>query len=74
MNILAFGYGIQADPNVHNGKIIELKESKFYAGPISDTKTNGAGFIDIVKIGAPPPKEHLWRSLFLKKPVSILET
>jgi len=74
VNILAFGYGAQADPSVHNGKIIELKESKFYAGPISDANTNGTGFIDIVKIGAPPPKEHLWRSLFLKKPVSILET
>ena len=28
--------------------------------------------IDIVKTSTPPPKEHLWRSLFKRKPVSSL--
>jgi len=74
VNILAFGYGNKANANKQNDKIIELTDSKFYAGPISDAKSNGTGFIDIVKIGAPPPKERLWKSLFLKKPCAILKT
>ncbi|MCL1889089.1 MAG: hypothetical protein FWF99_01100 [Desulfovibrionaceae bacterium] len=66
VNILAFGYG-KIDGLYSN--IIELKESKFYSGPI-DSTNNGheSGFVDIIKIGAPPPKEMLWRSLFLKSP------
>ena len=66
VNILAFGYGKVDDLY---SDIIELKESKFYSGPI-DSAINGhrGGFVDIIKIGAPPPKEMLWRSLFLKPP------
>jgi len=74
VNILAFGYGIKADPAQQKSKIIELTDSKFYAGPISATQTNNAGFIDIVKIGSLPPKEKLWKALFLKKPIAILKT
>jgi hypothetical protein len=65
VNILAFSYG-----NIGGlySNIIELKESKFYSGPI-DSTSNGleSGFVDIIKIGVPPPKEMLWRSLFLKR-------
>ena len=43
----------------------------FYAGPISSHEVQG-GFIDIVKIGATPPKKHHWRALFKKKPVAPL--
>jgi len=57
------------DRKILASDIIELKESKFYSGPI-DSAINGhrGGFVDIIKIGAPPPKEMLWRSLFLKPP------
>ena len=74
VNILAFGYGTKADSRTHQQQIIELTDSKFYSGPISDTKSKSPGFIDIVKIGAPPPKEKLWKSLFLKKPCATLRT
>ena len=74
VNILAFGYGDKADSKNHQDQIIELTDSKFYSGPISSTKSNGVGFIDIVKIGAPPPKARLWRSLFLKRPSAVLKT
>jgi|GEM_PF-981744 len=30
------------------------------------------GFVDIVKMGAAPGKEHLWRALFKKKPCGSL--
>ncbi len=74
VNILAFGYGIKSDPTKQKEQIIELTDSKFYAGLISNAQTNNAGFIDIVKIGAPPPKEKLWKALFLKKSVTMLKT
>lgn len=74
VNILAFGYGAKADTKTHKQQIIELTDSKFYSGPISDTKSKSPGFIDIVKIGAPPPKEKLWKSLFMKKPSVTLKT
>lgn len=71
VNILAFGYGNKINTRTVNDEIILLEDSNFYAGPINvDTDKNGeqGGFVEIVKIGAPPPKNHLWRSLFLKKP------
>lgn len=67
VNILAFGYG-KLNPVQ---PITPLKNSKFYAGPITNAPQQ-SGFVDIVKIGAPPPKEYLWRSLFKKKHVSSL--
>lgn len=66
VNILAFGYGDidrrKAEP------IIKLEDSTFYAGPITEDtgKNPPKGFVEIVKISAPPGKEHLWRSLFKK--------
>lgn len=74
VNILAFGYGNKSEPKNQKEQIIELADSKFYSGPISNAKTNDTGFIDIVKIGAPPPKDRLWKSLFLKKPSATLRT
>lgn len=67
VNILAFGYGeVDEKPPV---PIIELRDSTFYAGPITENADHSVskGFVEIVKIGAPPEKEHLWRSLFKKK-------
>jgi hypothetical protein len=68
VNILAFGYGeVDAEPT---SPIIELSDSIFYAGPITENADNSIskGFVEIVKIGAPPEKEYLWRSLFKKAP------
>ena len=72
VNILSFGYGEKSIPENIDGTIVELAESKFYAGPISSAKDKDAGFLDIVKIGAAPPKETLLRSLFLKKPIATI--
>jgi hypothetical protein len=72
VNILAFGYGDidrkDAEP------ITKLEDSTFYAGPITEDSREGQtkGFVEIVKIGAPPDKEHLWRSLFKKAPCGNL--
>ena len=68
VNILAFGYGKSPVPNEKSG-VIHLSDSNFFAGPISKS-VNGqkdGGFVDIIKVGAAPPKEFLWRSLFQKK-------
>lgn len=71
VNILAFGYGDKVSDD--NDSIIELTNSSLYAGPI--TKSGDAfasdGFIDIVKIGAPPPKTQIWKSLLNKAPVGV---
>lgn len=70
VNILAFGYGKSLDPKSRTRAIIDLPEKKFYSGPISPNSSEAGtkrGFVDIVKLGAPPPKDHLWKSLFLKK-------
>ncbi len=67
VNILAFGYGALNPPK----PIALFKNASFYSGPISKTKGEG-GFVDIVKIGAPPPKNHLWRTLFSKPPTGRL--
>lgn len=68
VNILAFGYGELEKEST--SPIIELSDFTFYAGPITDNPDDltSKGFIEIVKIGAPPEKEHLWRSLFKKAP------
>lgn len=68
VNILAFGYGNVDGSDVEH--IIRLKDSKFYSGPIAESsgKYQVKGFVEIVKIGAPPDKKYLWRSLFKKSP------
>jgi len=70
VNILAFGYG---DKTHADDSIIELENSGLFAGPI--TKSGDAfandGFIDIVKIGAPPPIAQIWKSLFNKASIVV---
>jgi hypothetical protein len=69
VNILAFGYGSKINDKPIIDEIITLDDSNFYAGPImtgTTKNTERGGFVEIVKIGAEPPKEYLWRSLFLK--------
>jgi len=74
VNILSFGYGNDPEPEADSG-IVPLCESQLYAGPVSSTKEPGksGGFMDIITIGAPPPKDYLWRSLFLKPPCGSLK-
>ncbi len=65
VNILALGYG----EDFFNEEVFSLQQAQFYSGPIvrgTSTTEKPGGFVDIVKIGTPPPKEYLWRSLFLK--------
>jgi len=72
VNMLAFGYGNidEREPE----PISSLKDSTFYSGPITESTGDkqGGGFADIIKIGAPPEKKHLWRSLFKKPPCGTL--
>jgi hypothetical protein len=72
VNILAFGYG-DID-NKDAPPIATLKDCTFYSGPIMENPGEGRakGFVEIVKIGAPPTKDQLWRSLFNKGPCGIL--
>ena len=71
VNILSFGYGakINTDDNV----IIDLDKADLFSGPITNSGNSFSreGFIDIVKIGAPPPKEQIWKSLLNKAPVGV---
>jgi hypothetical protein len=69
VNILSIGYGNTPRPDENTG-VIELSEANLYSGPISENTTPGErnGFLDIITIGAPPPKEVLWKSLFKKHP------
>lgn len=72
VNILAFGYG---DIDARDSEPIStLENSTFYAGLVTENTSNGqaGGFVEIVKIGAPPVKDHLWRSLFKKTPCGCL--
>jgi hypothetical protein len=71
VNILSFGYGDEIEKSANS--LIELRDSKLYAGPISKSGPADAhdGFVDIVKIGAPPPKEQIWKSLLNKTPVCV---
>jgi hypothetical protein len=69
VNILAVSYG-----DAIKGKtagVIELKETQLFSGAISSSghAEKSEGFIDIVKVGAPPPKTYIWKSLFNKKPL-----
>lgn len=70
VNILSFGYG-DLDGKRSVKKVVPLQKADFYSGPITtkSAKTDErGGFVEIIKIGAPPPIEHLWRALFLKQP------
>ena len=66
VNILSFGYGGKPSPDRRSGTI-PLRDASFHAGPISKGPDDDGGFVDIVKLGAPPPKEQLWKSLYQKK-------
>ena len=69
VNILAFGYGHDSQADETSGTV-PLAESEFFAGPITQDTDNedSGGFVDIIKIGAIPPKERLWKALFQKAP------
>jgi hypothetical protein len=71
VNILSFGYGDKISANNHS--LIELENGQLFADTI--TKSGNAfaheGFIDIVKIGASPPKEQIWKSLLNKAPIGV---
>ena len=71
VNILSFGYG----DNISNGQeaLLELKDAKLFSGPITQggSPKSQVGFVDIVKIGVPPPKSQIWKSLFSKAPVCV---
>jgi len=71
VNILAFGYGDAIEKKDKN--LISLKQSNLFAGPIqkNDKMHKLDGFVDIIKIGAPPPKEQIWKSLIGKSPLGI---
>ncbi len=74
INILALGYG-NFDVAADESGIIEIKDAKFFSGPIAENRhgeKEPGGFVDIIKIGAAPPKQHLWRSLLLKAPAGHL--
>ncbi len=75
VNLLSFGYGDSPKPNSISG-VIQLKDPCFYSGPIETTTEDhggkGSGFVDIVKAGTMPPKEQLWRSLFLKSSCGVI--
>jgi hypothetical protein len=69
VNILAVSYG----GNIKNktDKPIELSDTQLFSGSISGGAANNEvkGFIDIIKIGAPPPKIQIWKSLLNKNPL-----
>jgi hypothetical protein len=69
VNILSASYG-NAITEKTSG-IVELRETQLFAGPIAtgETGSKAKGFIDIIKIGAPPPKAQIWRALLNKAPL-----
>jgi hypothetical protein len=69
VNILSVSYGDQIKNRTN--EVIELSETQLFSGPISTNKTGDKtkGFIDIVMIGAPPPKTRIWKSLLNKRPL-----
>jgi len=71
VNILSFGYGDSF--NDDRNALIELQDSKLFSGPITQSGSTNShdGFVDIVKIGAPPPKSQIWKSLLNKAPVGV---
>jgi hypothetical protein len=62
VNILSASYG-NAITEKTSG-VVELQETQLFAGPIatSETGSEAKGFIDIIKIGAPPPKARFENS------------
>ena len=72
VNILSFGYN-EADLS-NDESLVEIQNSTFYSGPIAEHGTSipSNGFIDIVKVGAPPSKNYLWRCLFNKTPCGTI--
>jgi hypothetical protein len=71
VNVLSFGYGDNNDNN--QDALVELRNSKMFSGPITRGGSPEVhdGFVDIVKIGAPPPKTQIWKSLLSKPPVGV---
>jgi len=69
VNILSASYGDTIENKT--AEVIELKEIQLFSGPISSSKAGDKtkGFIDIVKVGASPPKVQIWKSLLNKKPL-----
>jgi|GEM_PF-3921431 len=70
-------YGNRINNSSINDEILPLEDSSFYAGLIIEgatKETKHGGFVEIIKIGAPPPKEHLWRSLFLRSPCATFSS
>jgi hypothetical protein len=69
VNILAVSYGEKIKNKT--GEPIALSETQLFSGAISGNATGNTvkGFIDIIKIGAPPPKTQIWKSLLHKKPL-----
>ncbi len=68
VNILSCGYG-DSLKNV-GSNVIQISDVELYSGPIA-TGSKGGGFVDIVRIGAPPPVEFLYASLFRKRPGAL---
>lgn len=71
VNILSFGYGDKIKQS--EKALLELRDSNLFSGPITKGSTPNShdGFVDIVKIGAPPPKSQIWKSLLSKAPVGV---
>ena len=69
VNILSVSYG-DSIKNKTAG-LIELKNTQLFSGSISANNTGDKtkGFIDIIKVGAPPPKTQIWKSLLNKRPL-----
>jgi Skp family chaperone for outer membrane proteins len=69
VNILSASYGNTIAERTSG--VIKLQETQLFAGPIATGETGGKakGFIDIIKIGAPPPKAQMWRALLNKAPL-----
>jgi hypothetical protein len=77
VNIMAIGYGDAANAVIPEGAITPFADSRFYSGKIggsTNAADHGAGFVDIIKLGASPPIEALWRTLFLKQPKGLIST
>ena len=67
VNILSFGYGNNI--NECNKALIELQYSNLFSGPITKGSSLNSqdGFVDIVKIGAPPQKSKFGNLFLIKR-------
>ena len=74
VNILAMGYSDKMASTSHKGLPIALSEAIFYSGPIQNKsdRPQTSSFVDIIKLGAPPEKEHLLKTLFFKAPIGTI--